>query len=289
MASGNINIFGDKVSYKDGAPGTPAFDLLLWIPDPFLALFQKEAVVDIYFNTDTDAIIKDAKTGAKGLKNRGTGQNALFITGKNCKMPAVGGDFENHKFLQLRADEKDPKAPSTSCFDIKKVPTATANGQNCIIFISFRNVAKELNKPRILFTNDSLTRSVKIEKKSELLGEIEIHCGIRKVKLQHNVVRWQQLVVQYTCQDGEVECNYTLYNHGAKNFTGTITAPVDPKDIYNNFFIAGFGPKKTIDLAGVYDLSQLQIYNFYNKDILPSKMTNLIINALYNRALQHKT
>ena len=292
MTSGanNINVFGDKVSYKDGEPGKPAFDLLNWIPSPFVDLFQKEALVDIYFNTQTDGIISDPVKGPIGLKNRGSGQNAMFIPGKSCTFPSIGGGVAKHKYLMLRAKENppDPKYPQTSCFVIKNIPTATQNGQNCIIFISFQNVAKFISEPRILFTNNSQTRSVKLERKSEIMAEIEIKCGIRTVKLQHNYKQWQQVKIQYTCQEGRVECNYTLYNHGSKNITGTITAPVDPLDLQNDFYIAGFGQTKRPSLlAGVYNLSQLQIYNFYNKDLLPKKMTDLIMKRLYNRSLQH--
>ena len=288
----NISVFGDKLTYKDGAAGKPAFDLLNWIPNPFVDLFQKEAMVDIYFDNQTDGIITNPKTGESiGLKNRGTsGKNARFIRGKNCTFPSVGGSLEKHKYLMIRADESppDPKHPNTSCFQIGDVPTATHNGQNCIIFISFKNMEKFISpNPRILFTNDSETRSVQIARLTDHVGEIIIKCGQRKTSLQHNYTQWQQLKVQYTCQDGLVECNYTLYNHGSKNHTGTLTASVDPKDVQNDFFIGGFGQlKRPSHLAGIYNLSKLQIYNFYNKELLPKEMTELILKRLYNRSLQ---
>ena len=62
-AASTISVFGDKRQFKDGDPGKPAFDLLSWIPSPLTDLFEKEAVINIYFNTDTDGIIKDPKTG----------------------------------------------------------------------------------------------------------------------------------------------------------------------------------------------------------------------------------
>ena len=121
MAASTISVFGDKRQYKDGSPGLPAFDLLRWIPDPFVGLFEKEAVVNIYFNTDIDGIITDPKTGSiSGLKNRGCGKNASLIPG--CVPPHVEGYYQYHKYLTLRTDEKtDPKHPKMSCFDIKKI------------------------------------------------------------------------------------------------------------------------------------------------------------------------
>ena len=69
MAASTISVFGDKRQYKDGSPGLPAFDLLRWIPDPFVGLFEKEAVVNIYFNTDIDGIITDPKTGEQRVED----------------------------------------------------------------------------------------------------------------------------------------------------------------------------------------------------------------------------
>ena len=96
----NISVFGDKLTYKDGKAGKAAFDLLNWIPNPFVDLFQKEAMVDIYFNTQTDGIVT-SKTGQPvGLKNRGTnGHPARFIPGKNCTFPSISGRLEKHKYV----------------------------------------------------------------------------------------------------------------------------------------------------------------------------------------------
>ena len=287
----NISVFGDKLTYKDGKVGKPAFDLLNWIPNPFVDLFQKEAMVDIYFNTQTDGIVT-SKTGQPvGLKNRGTnGHPARFIPGKNCTFPSISGRLEKHKYVQIQADETptDPKHPKTTCFSIQNVPTATHNGQNCIIFISFQNMEKFISpNPRILFTNDSETRSVQIARLTDHVGEIIIKCGQRKTSLQHSYTQWQQLKVQYTCQEGLVECNYTLYNHGSKDHSGTITAPVDPKDTQNDFYIGGFGSiKRPSHLAGVFNLSKIQVYNFYNKELLPKEMTSLILQRLHKRSQQ---
>ena len=287
-AASTISVFGDKRQYKDGEPGRPAFDLLRWMPDPFVDLFEKEAVVNIYFNTDTDAIIKNPKTGEKGLKNRGSGKNAAFIRGQGCTFPSVEGYYENHKYLALTTDEKkDPKHPRMSCFDIKNIATGTATGQNCIIFISFRNQSID-EKQRILFTNDRMTRAVQT-KKSDTASELVIQCGIRSTSIHYNTKQWQQLKVQYTCNDDVTECNYTLYNHGSKDIIGSLTSPTDPEDTSINFFIAGYGPSKPQHVAGQYDLSQLQVYNFFNHELLPTQMTNLIIQKLYSRAQQHHT
>ena len=131
-AASTISVFGDKRQFKDGLPGKAAFDLLSWIPSPFTDLFEKEAVVNIYFNTDTDAIIKDPKTGVpQALKNRGTSiENAHFLEGPNCIFPRVQGNYEYHKYLELTTDETtEPKHPRMSCFDIKKICCGTGPGK----------------------------------------------------------------------------------------------------------------------------------------------------------------
>ena len=288
MAASTISVFGDKRQYKDGSPGLPAFDLLRWIPDPFVGLFEKEAVVNIYFNTDIDGIITDPKTGSiSGLKNRGCGKNASLIPG--CVPPHVEGYYQYHKYLTLRTDEKtDPKHPKMSCFDIKNIPTGTEPGQNCIIFIAFRNQASD-EKQRVLFTNDQMTRGVWTKKKSDKVSELVIQCGIRSHTTTYNTKQWQILKVQYTCTEDVTECNYTLYNHGSKDNVGTITAPSDLKDTSVNLFIAGFGPKKPQNVAGQLDISSIQVYMFFNNNILPTQMTSLIIQKLHTRTEQHHT
>ena len=291
-AASTISVFGDKRQFKDGEPGKAAFDLLSWIPSPLTDLFEKEAVVNIYFNTDTDGIIKDPKTGEpQALKNRGTSvENAHFLAGTNCIFPQVQGDFENHKYLKLTTDETtEPKHPRMSCFDIKKICCGVGPGENTIIFLSFRNRSID-KKHRILFTNDKMTRAVLTTRKSDTVAELEIQCGIRSIKTTYNFKKWQQLKVQWTCSDDVTECNFTLYNHGSKDNVGTITSPTDPYDTSNNLFIAGFGPKRPEHLAGVFDLSQFQVYNFFsNHEILPKKMTSLIIQKLFKRSQQHQT
>ena len=116
-----------------------------------------------------------------------------------------------------------------------------------------------------------------------------IQCGIRSHTTTYNTKQWQILKVQYTCTEDVTECNYTLYNHGSKDNVGTITAPSDLKDTSVNLFIAGFGPKKPQNVAGQLDISSIQVYMFFNNNILPTQMTSLIIQKLHTRTEQHHT
>ena len=188
-----------------GPRGKDAFNLIQWSPHAFKRIFRESASVNIYFNSATDGIVfKERKP--IGLKNHGLEGDANFI---GQTFPKLLRSKTHRYMIELK----------NSIFKIEPISTATTGPSTSIFALSFKSLSLS-TKPRILFSSENGTRATSLQDRlieGVYRGILTIYSSGVQKEIRFNNREWAGLLIQYTCIDKMVHCQY-MFNEQ----TGTL-------------------------------------------------------------------
>ena len=212
---------------KDGSAGKDAFNLIQWSPNAFKRIFRESASVNIYFNSLTDGIVfKERKP--IGLKNRGLEGDANFI----------GQTFP--RLLRIKSDRYMIELKN-SIFKIDPISMGTTSPTTSIFALSFKSLSIS-EEPRILFSSENGTRAISLQDRlieGVYRGILTIYSSGVQKEIRFNNREWAGLLIQYTCIDKMVHCQY-MFNEQ----TGTLDMGAQDKEDDYILYIGGH-PKKS--------------------------------------------
>ena len=210
-----------------GPRGKDAFNLIQWSQNAFKRIFRESASVNIYFNSLTDGIVfKERKP--IGLKNRGLEGDANFI----------GQTFP--RLLRIKSDRYMIELKN-SIFKIDPISMGTTSPTTSIFALSFKSLSIS-TKPRILFSSENGTRAISLQDRlieGVYRGILTIYSSGVQKEIRFNNREWAGLLIQYTCIDKMVHCQY-IFNEQ----TGTLDMGAQDKEDDYTLYIGGH-PKKS--------------------------------------------
>ena len=264
-----INIFGDnRIRGLRGPKGEDAFDLIRWAPHGVKRLFRESEKINIYFNSATDGIIYSDKKPI-GLKNRGTGPNAKFL-GK--KFPEIQQIKHDNYMIKLK----------DSIFEINPIQTGTSNPSTAIFLFSFKALERKLNEPRYIFSNKNGTRAMSVEEreiKGRTIGVMKIFSsGSEKEIFFPEEGNWTGILIQYTCKNNIVYCQYNTGDQQGCLEPGRIDEKED-----HTLYIGGHPEKSSANHAmGSFELYHTSEFGG-NDFALPKEMQDCLIQDILDR------